>query len=170
MAERKFVVKTWWAGFIVGLAAALAQAVYNVMPKTVEGIAGYKIDPPAYGFCMFCHTRDVVNWFLQSLFPWMKPAPISAVVPALTVIGILIGAFIAALLTGEIRVRKTINPVLNFIYAFLVVFFAAILGACPIRIALRGAYLEPIAFVGIAAMVIGVIVASELLIKRAARR
>ncbi|MEM2883536.1 MAG: hypothetical protein QXY08_03005, partial [Nitrososphaerales archaeon] len=84
-----------------------------------------------------------------------------------TIVGLLIGAYISALSTKSFNVRKTVNPGLAFVYGILVASFAAILGACPIRIALRAAYIDIIAFVGIAGMIIGAIVASEILLKRA---
>ncbi|MEM3734100.1 MAG: hypothetical protein QW158_04035 [Nitrososphaerales archaeon] len=163
----KFRIKTWQAGFVVGLLSALAQSIYNLMPKAVEGVAAYKLAPVAYGFCMFCHVRDIVNWFMRSFFSFMTPAPISTIIPTLTIVGLLIGAYISALSTKSFNVRKTINPGLAFVYGILVASFAAILGACPIRIALRAAYIDIIAYVGIAGMIIGAIAASEILLKRA---
>jgi hypothetical protein len=164
---QKFRVKTWQAGLIVGFLSALAQYVYNFMPKSVEGVAAYKLAPVAYGFCMFCHVRDIVNTFMRNVFSFMTPAPISAIIPALTIVGLLLGAYVSAISTKSFNVRKTVNPALAFVYGLLVASFAAILGACPIRIVLRAAYIDAIAFVGIAAMIVGAIVASELLLKRA---
>ena len=164
---QKFRVKTWQAGLIVGFLSALAQYVYNFMPKSVEGVAAYKLAPVAYGFCMFCHVRDIVNTFMRNAFSFMTPAPISTIIPALTIVGLLLGAYVSAISTKSFNVRKTVNPALAFVYGLLVASFAAILGACPIRIVLRAAYIDVIAFVGVAAMIVGAIVASELLLKRA---
>ncbi len=160
-------LKAWHSGFIIGLSAALAQAVYYALPRTVEGVPAYKIGPVAYGFCMFCHVRDFVNWFLKGLIPWMTPAPISVIVPVLTVFGIIVGAALAAIIAKEASWRKTINPALTFICGILVVFFAAILGSCPIRIVLRAAYFDVMGFIGILSVAIGAIVASEFVLKRA---
>ncbi|MFQ6085590.1 MAG: cytochrome C [Candidatus Bathyarchaeia archaeon] len=159
-------VKPWQAGLVVGLLAALAQAVYNVMPETIEGVAGYKRAPPAYGFCMFCHVRDFVNWFLVRLVPWMKPAPISVVIPVLTVIGVIVGASLTAIAAKEFSWKKTINPGLAATYGFLVVFFAGLLGACPVRITLRAAYFGVVGFVGVFSMILGTWVATEFVLKR----
>jgi hypothetical protein len=164
---QKFRVKTWQAGLIVGFLSALAQYVYNFMPKSVEGVAAYKLAPVAYGFCMFCHVRDIVNTFMRNAFSFMTPAPISTIIPALTIVGLLLGAYVSAISTKSFNVRRTVNPALAFVYGLLVASFAAILGACPIRIVLRAAYIDVIAFVGVAAMIVGAIVASELLLKRA---
>ncbi|MEM2883911.1 MAG: hypothetical protein QXY08_04950, partial [Nitrososphaerales archaeon] len=79
--SQKIRIKTWQAGFVVGLLSALAQSIYNLMPKAVEGVAAYKLAPVAYGFCMFCHVRDIVNWFMRSFFSFMTPAPISTIIP-----------------------------------------------------------------------------------------
>lgn len=163
----QFRVKTWQAGLIVGFLAAVAQSMYRVMPKAVEGVAAYKLAPVAYGFCMFCHIRDIVNWFMRNIFSFMTPAPIAAIIPTLTVVGLLIGAYISARATKSFNIRKTVNPALALVYGILVASFAAILGACPIRIVLRAAYIDVVAFVGIAGMILGAVVASEMLLKRA---
>ena len=159
-------LKAWHAGFIIGLSAALAQAVYYALPRTVEGVPAYKIGPVAYGFCMFCHVRDLVNWFIKGLIPWMTPAPISVIVPVLTFLGIIVGAALVAIIAKEASWRRTINPALTFIYGILVVFFAAILGSCPIRIVLRAAYFDAMGFIGILSLAIGAFVAANIL-KRA---
>lgn len=48
------------AGFIVGFLAAALQAFFHVIP------------PPAYGICIACHMKDLVNWILN-----MPRAPVS---------------------------------------------------------------------------------------------
>ena len=159
-------LKAWQAGFIVGLSAALIQAVYNIMPKTVEGVKAYSIGPVAYGFCMFCHVRDFVNWFLKGSIPWLKVAPISAVVPVLSVVGVLVGGSLTAIAAKDFSFRKTTNPVSSFIYGVLVVFFAAVLGACPWRLSLRVAYFGVVAFVGWIFLILGVLVATKFILKR----
>lgn len=39
------------AGFVAGVLVAISQVIFQVSP------------PPAYGICIACHTRDLVNWF-----------------------------------------------------------------------------------------------------------
>jgi hypothetical protein len=140
--------------------------VYNFMPQTVEGNSGYKVAPVAYSYCMFCHVRDLVNWGVKGLVPWMTPAPISAVVPALTIIGIIVGAALTAIAAKEFSWRRTINPGLAFLYGILVAVFAAILGACPIRIMLRLSYFDVIALIGLFSVILGAITATEFVLKR----
>jgi len=159
-------LKPWQTGLIVGLLAALIQIVYNLIPQTVEGNPSYKTGPVAYGYCMFCHVRDLVNWSIKGLVPWMTPAPISAVVPALTIIGIIVGAALTAIAAKEFSWRRTINPALAFIYGSLVAFFAAILGACPIRIMLRLSYFDVIGLIGLFSVILGAITATEFVLKR----
>jgi len=159
-------LKAWQAGLIIGLFAALAQAVYNVLPKTVEGFPAYRIAPPAYGFCMFCHVRDLVNWFLNGAIPWMKVAPISVIVPTLTAVGILIGGSLTAVAVGEFHLKRTYNPGLGFIYGLLVALSAAVLGACSTRVLLRVAYFDAVAVFGLISLILGVFVATEFILKR----
>ena len=45
------------AGLVVGFLAASLQAFFGVLP------------PPAYGVCIACHMRDLVNWVLVHLYP-----------------------------------------------------------------------------------------------------
>ena len=155
-------MKPWQAGLIIGLAASIAQASYYALPKAVEGFTRYAIGPPAYGFCMWCHTRDLTNWFLKGAAPsvadvGINPAPISIVAPTMTMIGIFIAASLAALVTREFKWKWTYNPVLTFISGIGVSFSAAALGACPLRILVRAGYLEPVAFLAVG--VIGATVA-----------
>jgi len=159
-------LKAWQSGFIVGISAALIQAVYNVLPTAVKEFPAYRIAPPAYGFCMFCHVRDFINWFLKGSIPWMKVAAISTIVPVLTVVGVFVGGSLTAIAAKEFSFRKTINPSLGFIYGFLVAFSAALLGACSSRVLLRVAYFDVAALVGLIFLILGVFVATKFILKR----
>ncbi len=44
-------------GAIAGFLAAAAQAFFHVIP------------PPAYGICIACHMRDLVNWVTTHIYP-----------------------------------------------------------------------------------------------------
>jgi uncharacterized membrane protein YeaQ/YmgE (transglycosylase-associated protein family) len=87
-------------GAIMGFLASVLQAFFNVIP------------PPAYGVCIACHMRDVVNWIVAHLYPIygyskgllkIPGGPISYHFPLLTIVGILIGATIAARIHKEFR-------------------------------------------------------------------
>ena len=69
--------------------------------------------PQAYGFCVACHSRDLINYVYNSLTGSnLFLAPISAnavaagTLPVLTIIEVIIGAVAAALLYKEFRVKK----------------------------------------------------------------
>lgn len=161
-----FKLKAWQAGLIIGLVASIAQAGYYLLPKAVAGVAKYKVSPPAYGFCMFCHTRDAVNWVVQNFVSNVTPAPISIIAPTLTIFGVLLGAFIAAKQNKQFAWRHTIHPAKAFVWGAAVSFCAGLMGACTLRIILRAAYLEPFAFVGIGAIGVGAAIASVAFLKR----
>src|SRR4030065_396348 len=84
------------AGGGMAIAAVSAGAFFEVRP------------PEAYGVCMACHGRDLVNWIGHELTGngRLIVAPAAVVVPLLTVVGVLIGARIAAAIAGELRLRK----------------------------------------------------------------
>jgi hypothetical protein len=161
-----FRLKPWHAGLVIGLAASLAQASYYLLPKTVAGVSKYKVSPPAYGFCMYCHTRDLVNWVVQNFVPKVTPASISIIAPTLTVVGVLLGAFIAAMRNKQFAWRQTIHPAKALVWGAAVSFCAALLGACTLRIIVRAAYLEPFAYVGIASIAVGAALSSVIFLRK----
>lgn len=74
-----FKLKAWQAGLVIGLVASIAQAGYYLLPQSVAGVAGYGPYPPAYGFCMYRHVRDVVTWVVQNFVSNVTPAPVSII-------------------------------------------------------------------------------------------
>ncbi|AEF96749.1 cytochrome c [Methanotorris igneus] len=143
------------AGLIGGFSAALLQAFFKVSP------------PPAYGICIACHTRDLVNWIVNAISgSTLFVAPVSKVFPVLTVVGIFVGAFIAANVHKEFKIKQTHNPIVGFVLGVLVVIFALLMGGCPLRETIRTAYGDVIALISLIAMFAGVIVASEVYLKR----
>ena len=139
-------------GLFVGILATTAQALFGVSP------------PPAYGICIACHTRDLVNWTVNNLFKTqLGLAPISKVLPLMTPLGILIGALVSAVQGREFKIRTTINPIFEFILGMLIMIFALTLGACPMRTVLRVAYGDLTAFIGFLSIASGVVVGSIFL-------
>jgi len=136
-------------GLLTGILAATAQAVFSVAP------------PLAYGICIACHTRDLVNWFTNTLFnTTLGIAPISQTVPLFTTLGLLIGAFVSALRSKEFKIRTTINPFYEFLLGMLIMISALTLGACPMRAVLRVAYGDLTALLGFLSIVLGVVAGS----------
>jgi hypothetical protein len=158
----------FWVGLIVGFGAALLQAFFKVLP------------PPAYGVCIACHVRDVVNWVFIRIWPIygvlegvpkFVGADVSKVLPVLTPIGILVGAFLSALVHRELRLRSMRfgpqRPLSEFFIGMGVMISALLMGGCPLRTALKSAYLDFTAMIALGMILIGVIVGSEVL-KRSA--
>jgi hypothetical protein len=141
-------------GVVAGLLAVGVQVFFGVKP------------PPAYGICMACHPRDMVNWLLNHLAGthW-EMAPVSATVPLLTTIGIVIGASIAARRNREYRWLSLGKRARSFLLGLLVMNAALIVIGCPTRLLLLSAYGEVMALVGVAGLVIGILCGTWLLKK-----
>lgn len=134
------------AGVIMALLAVVAGTLFQVRP------------PEAYGICMACHGRDMVSALLNQQFGLNMPlAEASRLFPLLTPIGVLIGAWLAAILSGEFRWRIPDHPLRTFIYGILVMNFALIAAGCSIRLLLRASAGEIVGAAGFGALAIGVI-------------
>src|SRR5713101_8386618 len=72
-------------GIVAGILAVAAGSFFDVR------------QPEAYGVCMACHARDLVNWMLNVFArTHLEVAPASLVFPELTPVGVLFGALLAA--------------------------------------------------------------------------
>ena len=79
-------------GIVAGILAVTAGTFFEVRP------------PEAYGVCIACHGRDLVDWTVNAFFgTHLTVAPASLVFPVLTTIGVLLGALVAATMSGEFR-------------------------------------------------------------------
>lgn len=158
---KKLIRNPIFLGCIIGFLAAVTQAL-------LIGAGG----PEAYGFCVACHTRDFVNDIINLIAgdSVLGVAPISqnAIFAVLTIIGVMIGAFISAKLNKEFKIKKSsIGSYLIYLLGgIFVLIFALILGACPYRAALRFAYGDMVALIGILAIVLGVFVGVKIILKR----
>src|SRR6266851_3702303 len=133
-------------GIVAGVLAVAAGAFFEVRP------------PEAYGICMACHGRDLVNWTINVLaHTHLEVAPASLVYPVLTTIGVLLGAVLGAVVSGEFRWRSPENPLKTFVYGMLVMNFALLAGGCSIRLLLRASAGEALGVIGFAGMVAGVV-------------
>lgn len=158
------------AGGIFGFLAVIGQAFFRVIP------------PPAYGICIACHMRDLVNWIAVHLYPIygltgggalkIPGGPVSYKFSLLTIVGILIGVYIAARVHKEFK-WKTMRvswqrPGPEFFWGMLVMISALTIGGCPIRTALKTVYLDLTAFIGLVMIFMGVVIGCEV-IKRKVR-
>lgn len=133
-------------GIVAGVLAVAVGAFFEVRP------------PEAYGVCMACHARDLVNWTINALAGTrLTVAPASLVFPVLTTVGVLLGALLGAKTGGEFRWRTPENPLKTFGYGGLVMNFALLAAGCAIRLLLRAAAGEMLGLVGFGGMVGGVL-------------
>ena len=146
------------AGAAAGVCAVVAGTVFEVRP------------PDAYGICMSCHGRDLLNWTINMLaHTHLEVAPASLVFPALTTVGVLIGSLFAAQSNREFRWRNPDNPAKTFVYGVLVMNCALLAGGCSTRLLLRSAAGDAAGWAGFGAMAIGVILGTYWLRWRATR-
>ncbi len=145
-------------GVVAGVLAVAAETVFDIRP------------PAAYGVCMACHGRDLVNWTANAVAATELPvAPASLVYPLLTTVGAFLGALAAARRHGEFRWVTPDHPIKTFLYGVLVMNFALIAGGCAIRLTLRTAAGEPLGAAGFAAMATGIVLGTCWLRWRASR-
>ena len=132
-------------GVVAGLLAVVAGAVFDVRP------------PEAYGLCMACHARDLVNWTINDLTgTHLTVAPASLVFPVLTTIGVSLGALAGAITNGEFRCRTPESSARTFAYGLLVMNFALLAGGCAIRLLLRTSSGEALGIFGFLGLIAGV--------------
>ena len=137
-------------GIIMGVLAAAAQAFFQVQPPVANGIS------------FLGHPRELLNWIVDKLFGANWPITKAFILyPPLTVIGVLIGSFIAAGRNKELKLRPgpVRKKVLAAIFGFLVANFGLLWGACDMRTALLVSYGSILAVIALVSIVIGVALA-----------
>ena len=145
-------------GIVAGILAVAASAFFEVRP------------PEAYGICMACHGRDLLNWTINMLAKTrLTVAPASLVFPVLTPIGVLLGALLGATTSSEFRWQSPDSSLKTFAYGVFVMNFALLAGGCSIRLLLRTAAGEALGLMGLGGMVAGVILGTLWLRWRATR-
>ena len=152
-------------GIITAACAVLAQVKFSFQP------------PPAYGVCMVCHARDLINTLLNRLDPvWWDQAVVSSVALkglVLTTVGVLFGAFLAAVISGEFKLRVVENIPKAAICGFFVITAGLIISGCPMRLLLRTAYGDTGAALSVVTLILGIFLGTLYLkweAKRKARR
>jgi len=157
-ARRGVRVTGLQAGVVMAIAAVAAGAFFMVRP------------PEAYGICMSCHGRDLVNWLTNNLLGTeLTVARVSLLFPLLTTAGVVIGAAVTAVVSGEFRWRMPDKPLKSFLLGVLVMNLALLAAGCSIRLLLRASAGDPLGLAGFGAMVVGVILATLWLRWRALR-
>ena len=147
-------------GVIGGFVAVIAQVFFVFRP------------PNAYGICLVCHARDMTHSLLTQ---WVNSYTMSISEVAqsgllLTSVGIVLGAAIAAFISGEWKLRFAENPLVSLSCGFLVMCCGLIISGCPMRILLRAAYGDENMLLAIPFLVLGIYAATMLLKRRAKSR
>ena len=116
---------------------------------------------------MVCHAKDLINTIFND-FSWYS-AYVSSVAlkgPILTTVGVIIGAFIAALISGEFRFRFVEPKIKAFICGFMVMCSGLIIAGCPMRLLLRTAYGDFSAILTIACIILGIFLATRFMLRK----
>lgn len=145
-----------YVGLVIGILAALVQLL-------LISAGG----PEAYGFCVACHTRDLVNIGVNDLTGMkLAAAPISqnAILPVLTIIGVIVGAFVSARYYEEYRTKagSAVSYMWYLLGGIFFLIFALYMGGCPYRMGLRIGYGDVVALIGVIAIVIGVVIGIKI--------
>ena len=133
MKEKKWLLL---GGAVVGLAAVLLVLLGN---------------PVNMGFCIACFIRDIAGSLKlhnAAVVQYMRPE----------IIGLVVGAFVMALLKKDFAPKGGSSPVLRFLLGFGVMVGALIFLGCPLRMALRIAGGDLNAVVALVGFIAGILV------------
>ena len=151
----------------------ISAALFGVLAAAIAvcvQVFGSFSPPQAYGVCVVCHAKDLVNALLSN-FSWFG-SPVSTVALkgiVLTVVGIILGAFTMAVYNREFKLRFVENVFVAFICGFIVMTAGLALSGCPMRMLLRSAYGDLGAVASVISLILGIFLAT-LLLKRRAKR
>jgi YedE family putative selenium metabolism protein len=133
MKEKKWLLL---GGAVVGLAAVLLVHLGN---------------PANMGFCIACFIRDIAGSLKlhnAAVVQYMRPE----------IIGLVVGAFVMALVKKDFAPKGGSSPVLRFLLGFGVMVGALIFLGCPLRMALRIAGGDLNAVVALVGFIAGILV------------
>jgi YedE family putative selenium metabolism protein len=121
-------------GLVIGSSAALMQKLGN---------------PPNMGICVACFERDIagaLGLHRAAVVQYIRPE----------IIGLVLGALLAALIFREFRPRAGSAPLVRFVLGFFAMVGALVFLGCPWRALLRLAGGDGSAIVGIAGLAVGI--------------
>jgi Sulphur transport len=146
---------------------------YGVVTALLAVVVGewLRVSPPAaYGLCSACHGRDLADWILNHVEG--KKLFVTAAGtgwPLLTVVGLVIGSFVAARRNGEFGSINIGGNVRQFAFGSVVMGAALFVGGCPTRIIIRTGYGDLAGLLALGGVAAG-IVAATLSMRWVARR
>jgi hypothetical protein len=152
MQRKHFYLKPWLFGVICGTLFVLLEVCFSFYP------------PSAYAFCLTCHTRDLVNSLMNLLTgAHYQTAYLARRVLMVTSPALLIGAFIAARVTGEHSLRKSSHPLFFFAAGFFIMIVGIVIFGCPTRLLIRAGYGDLYGIIAVGGMCIGIWIATGIL-------
>jgi hypothetical protein len=150
-----------------------SAVVYGVVVAVLAVVVGEYLDvspPAAYGLCSACHGRDLADWIVnhaegKNLFVTAAGAGW----PLFTVVGVVMGSFLAARRNREYASINLGGNLLQFGYGAVVMGAALFVGGCPTRILIRTGYGDVAGVLALAGVAAGIVVAT-LAMRWVARR
>ncbi|MBE5784794.1 MAG: YedE-related selenium metabolism membrane protein [Clostridiales bacterium] len=124
------------AGAVVGIAAVLLTLFGN---------------PANMGFCIACFLRDIaggVGLHSAAKVQYIRPE----------IIGLVLGAFVMALVKGEFRAKGGSSPATRFVLGMVVMIGALVFLGCPLRMVIRLGGGDLNALVGMVGFALGILV------------
>lgn len=131
------------------IAAGGAVAIFAVMLVAMG-------NPANMGYCIACFLRDITGGLGLH-----RAAPVQYLRPE--VIGLILGAFAAALFSREFRVVGGSNTLARFTLAFFAMIGMLVFLGCPVRVILRLSGGDLNALVGLAGLIFGVFIGTMFL-------
>ncbi len=144
MGKRGYL-KPWVFGILAGTLFVAGEAFLGIYP------------PSAYAFCLACHVRDLLNGAAGALFGahWGTTV-IARRALLLTSPGVLLGAWLAAVIHRERRPQPWRGAWLYFPLGFAAMTIGIAIFGCPTRIALRAGYGEVYGVAALAGLLLGI--------------
>ncbi len=130
-------------GGIIGLIAAILMKLGN---------------PGNMGFCIACFYRDIagaLGLHRAEIVQYIRPE----------IIGLILGAFIAAIINGDFKSRGGSSPIIRFTLAVFLMFGSLVFLGCPLRMILRLANGDLNAIVGLLGYILGIYIGIQFLKK-----
>jgi hypothetical protein len=124
---------------------ARSAIFYGVVVAVLAVVVGewLGVSPPAaYGLCSACHGRDLSTWVInhtEGKHLFITAAGAKGW-PLLTVVGVVIGSYLASKRNGEHASINLGGNARQFAYGAVVMGAALFVGGCPTRILIRTGY------------------------------
>ena len=146
---------------------------YGVVTAILAVVVGewLSVSPPAaYGLCSACHGRDLADWLLNHVEgKRLFITSAGASWPLLTVVGLVLGSFLAARRNREFGSVNIGGNVRQFVFGAVVMGSALFVGGCPTRIIIRTGYGDLAGLLALGGVAAGIVLAT-LSLRWVARR